>query len=291
MKPCSAIKTYVNVRKRKVLCTIRKVGVHPFVISTKVGFVLGVLLLSRSLRATTIAAIWTGKEVVIAVDSKMLQLDRTTGKTEVDGTCKVLQRGNAVYVSAGLASGFGFNILKRIPQSDEFRFPGKVIPALKEAIRRDLEMIVPLLRKDDPADYARFRDGIPILTIFIGWPDGQGAALHVLRFFVTKEDTITPQDWFMGRGDNRTGPEFFYDTPRTGSYKNPDDWYSRDYATLVHSAVSANIAGDPTTNGAPIVVIEITSERTSWNHNQSGHCVEGGKSELQFLPSAKNKKP
>ena len=288
MEPRSFVKARVNVSERQVFRPVREVGMCPVIVSPKIKAFWALILFAHSLHATTVAAIWTPARVVMAVDSKMMILHRDTGAIESGHTCKVLRRGSAVYIPAGLASGYGFDIRRVIAQTDEFSSPPSVIPRLREMISRSLERILPLLKKDDPARYARFKEGLPIVLLYISWPDGPVVALHQMRFLLFTNDRVIGEDTFVATSTtDDNAPEVLYDTPRGGNYRVPDHWYLADHVDIVRDAVNANIAGDSRTNGPPVVVIEITQSGPRWSNRQAGYCKDDRTTELEFLPPEK----
>lgn len=265
---------------------------NPIAVMAMIFVAVAVLLTlsAGSARATTVAAIWTPDHLLISVDSKMTHICIGCPDPNVvltGTTCKVIRRGNVVYVPEGFISDSQFDLLRSMNKSGNLSAPWGALAGLKSAIQTDLEGVLPRLRMEDPSRYARYRSGDPMLTLFVGWPQSPKVGLHVIDFVVASESRISVRDVFRSLQTQQTS-QVFWEKPN-GSTEDPlpRNWFSLDHAKVVRDVVKANILGDKKTNGPPIVVLRITPNGITWEQNQRGECRDDGSTELKFLPAGR----
>jgi hypothetical protein len=281
MKPYYPIVTDINISERNVLDTRPcKPPSKPFVIPTKIWRISPLLLLALHLEGTTVAVVRTPAYVIIGVDSKITITSHEGNMPRVrySSTCKVIRRGPAVYVGAGFVSG----LIEAINGSRYPSEPLKALIAIREKLRSSLTDQIPLVRAQEPAHYASWVSGHPILMLFIAWPGKGIAEIHFIRFSLAPNG----HDLSVVDGPSILDPkgQIYYYRDDAGPNPVPKDWFSRDHVDVVRGVVESGISANPASSGPPIAIIRVTPGGTNWNDGERGKCSQDASNALQVQP-------
>jgi hypothetical protein len=150
MKPYCSVIADIQIRKRNLVDVLTcKFHAQPLVISSKICWVplLGVLF-SMCLPGTTIAILRTPDHIIIGVDSKvtMVYSEGGTNRIEYGISCKIIRRGQAIYVGAGMALG----VIDAIDKSAVSFDPRMAIPVINNILKNRFKNSVALIRVQDP---------------------------------------------------------------------------------------------------------------------------------------------
>jgi hypothetical protein len=231
-------------------------------------------LLAAVSQATTLVALWSPGEVLLAADSAVI---RTAGDLNFQTLgCKIGEGAGTYYALSGLiedeASGYSATRYANQAAASGGNLEAEAA-SFVVAAQKPLTKELNAMRSNDPAQFAFLSQGHPALqAIFAGVDDG-GPALVVAGFGVAPSGELNSFVRVVARGDDGRGPRIIYagQQSRIRAYLgNHRDWYRGDRADLVRKLVQIEIDASEGQVAGPIDVLSIDNAGAHWvQHKES----------------------
>ncbi len=218
-------------------------------------------------RSTTIVALWTPEQVVIAADSLTRVGDHQLGGL-ARSSCKIVQVSNMFYALAGLPEDpeTGFSAHDAVVVAA--RTPGKLIDKMKvfhTTVLPELRRALAHINAKYPASYQRIFKGRPVIDIIFAGVEDHSLAMVVMR--IGLED-------FAESGRILQYPNKAYETAFIGQQdtinrlvKEHPGWTqgtSRDPIKIARMLVETQISENPETVGPPVDILSIGLRGSRW---------------------------
>jgi hypothetical protein len=235
-------------------------------VSVRVG--LALLFTAALSQATTLVAIWSPGELLLAADSAVTQ---NLGPLAVQGsTCKIGQQSGTYFAFSGLVDDQSLNYHVSALAQQAAAAGGSVEVQAQRfvaAVRDPLVKALAGLQRDEPDQFRFLQQGHPALqAIFAGTEDGQ-PTLVIAGFGVGPDGQLGDFVRTVARGDDGRGPRIIYagqqSQIRTYIKAHPD-WYQGDRAALVRQLVQMEIDSSDGTVGGPVDVLAIETNGAHW---------------------------
>jgi hypothetical protein len=237
------------------------------------SFAAAALILVSAAHATTLVAIWSPGELLLAADSAVI---KTSGGLEFrDVGCKIGEGAGTYYALSGLiddeASGYSAaRYAKEAASSGGSleRQADRFVAAVQVPLRSELDA----LRRDDPSQFGYLAHGHPALqAIFAGIENGQ-PSLVVAGFGLTPGGDLSSFVSVIARGDDGRGPRIIYAGHQSQIRAYLDshpDWYGGDRGDLVRKLVQMEIDSSKGQVAGPVDILSIDASGPHWlQHKQ-----------------------
>jgi len=233
-----------------------------------VSAALFLLIPSALCHATTLIAIWSPGEILLAADSAVI---KNLGPVAVQASaCKIGQQAGTSYAFSGLVedASLGYRVDSYAQQAavsggDVEAQAGRFVSALRVPLAKELDA----LRRDDPHGYAFLTQGHPALqAIFAGVENGH-PSLVVAGFGVGPEGQVGDFVRVIARGDDGRGPRIIYagQQNQIRSYiKAHPDWYAGNRSELLRKLVQMEIDASAGEVGGPVDILAIGPQGPHW---------------------------
>jgi hypothetical protein len=233
------------------------------------------LVLSAAVsHATTLVALWSPGEVLLAADSAVI---KTAGDLNFQTVgCKIGEGAGTYYELSGLIGdeASGYSAIRYASQAATSgghleTEAASFVAAARDPLTKELNSV----RSNDPTQFAFLVQGHPALqAIFAGMEDGQ-PALAVAGFGVAPSGELNSFVRVIAKGDDGRGPRIIYagQQSRIKAYlgKHPD-WYQGDRIDLVRKLVQMEIDGSEGQVAGPVDVLSIDNAGAHWiQHKES----------------------
>jgi hypothetical protein len=201
----------------------------------------------------------------------------TDGPAVYDG-CKIVHTGETWLAISGLVTdgraGYELGPLAQLAmqapgtmQDRMVRFANSVQPPLQRAVDG--------LRRDAPAEYARFAGARPVLQAIFASRENGRPVLATVGFVPGLDGSIQARSSVVDGSDAR-GPRLIYagQQDRIRQYlKANRNWFETDRRDLVRSLVQLEADAGTGLVGGPIDLVEIDASGTHWVQRKS-NCQE-----------------
>jgi hypothetical protein len=210
--------------------------------------------------ATTMIAISTDREALLALDSK--QTGQRDGRVIREASaCKIVTKGKTAFGLAGvvgLGPLDGFAVLQAVATED-LTTSVKLIEAAMISLA---EKIAPKLGRGTLKPY--LERGEPFITVFAIGFDGEPRLHQVLVFL--KPDTAAKAEHTI-----ETNPIVLY-AERVDEITKvlPKNWVALPLTPLMNTLMQAGIEANRDDSGEPISIVRVTKEGLTWV--QTGTC-------------------
>jgi hypothetical protein len=220
-------------------------------------------------RATTLVAVWSPTELLLAADSAVT---RTNGAVLVRGNaCKIGQESEASYFAlSGLVddrvSAYNADQLAH----DAIALGGTLEQRVGRFINLasgPLAKAVDSVKRESPAQYEFLRQGHPALQAIFADVEKGPASLAVAQINIGPDGSLVPSAQMIAAGDDGRGPRIIY----AGAQRhirdyldNHDDWSSEDQTALVRKLVELEIGHSSGEVRGPVDIVRITPNAADW---------------------------
>jgi len=238
------------------------------------AFLLLMLLLPTSVKATEIIMICYPDGVVLAADS--LRVD-SNGAPVSRNACKIHQAGRVWWSAAGLTGGgdTGFSLEELFAtsapkNSDTKSLLDVVGTRITDALQRD----VLGLKQSHPDRYRLIiKNGAVVLTLFATQAIGNRFDSSRKDFAII-DDRVVPQPSSSSDPTNRRIQLLMEKQPEVDRYieTNPDVW-NAPAEQFVDRLMNVAIAADPDTIGPPVSILLIIKDGARWVRQNSCEAV------------------
>jgi len=232
------------------------------------------VLLAVASKATTLVALWSPGEVLLAADSAVI---KTAGDLNFQTVgCKIGEGAGTYYALSGLiddeASGYSATRYASEAANSGGNLETEAanfVAAAQDPLKKELNG----MRRDDPTQFALLAQGHPALqAIFAGTEDGQ-PALVVAGFGVAPSGELNSFVRVVAKGNDGRGPRIIYAGQQSqikAYIKGHPDWYQGDRSELVRKLVQLEIDASEGQVGGPVDVLSIDGAGAHWiQHKQS----------------------
>lgn len=229
---------------------------------------LALLFTAALSHATTLVAIWSPGELLLAADSVVIH---NLGPLAVQGNaCKIGQQAGTYFAFSGLVDDQSLNYHVSTYAQQAASAGGSVETQAQRfvsAAREPLMKALATLQRDDPDQFTFLQQGHPALqAIFAGTEDGQ-PTLVVAGFAFDPTGQLSDFVRTVARGDDGRGPRIIYAGQQSqirAYIKAHPDWYQGDHAALVQNLVQMEIDKSDGTVGGPVDVLAIGTGGAHW---------------------------
>ena len=235
----------------------------PSVIASQIALLLlvSVLFITPTF-ATTIVALVTDHEGILALDSKLIgqQDGRILSRRT---TCKIITATRSMYAIVGLAGNGGDLDAYKIIEPLATDHPSALLP-IRDALRAMIQHTLPEMSDEELQPYTT--TGEPLVSVFAIFFDTT-ATLHELTFFLNPDRSIRPL-----RPRVETTPTIrYFERDKEMSTRIPLDWASLDdKLPFVKAMMSAGIAANRIDSAEPISIVRVKADGLEWI--ETGAC-------------------
>ena len=242
---------------------MRGMAATPSVIASQIALLLLVSgLFITPTFATTIVALVTDHEGILALDSKLIgkQDGRILSRRT---TCKIITATRSLYAIVGLAGNGGALNAYKIIEPIATDHPSALLP-IRDALLAMIQNTLPEMSDVELKPYTT--TGEPLVSIFAIFFD-KTATLHEITFFLNPDRSIRSL-----MPSVQTNPaSVFFEKEKEMSTLLPPDWGNvNDKISLVKAMMSAGIAANRIDSADPISIVRVNAKGLEWI--ETGAC-------------------
>src|SRR4051794_28922463 len=153
--------------------------------------------------ATTLVAVWSPTEVLLAADSSVMT--ESSGQTAFSNACKIGQQKSAFFAFSGLvddrATGYGAEALAQQAVT-QGRTIEERLSRFLELAREPLARSVALVKSDSPSRYAFLQHGHPVLQAIFAFGEQGPPSLAIAGFELSADGALSSFSKVIAHGDD-----------------------------------------------------------------------------------------
>jgi hypothetical protein len=230
------------------------------------------LMSAAACGATTLVAVWTPDEIVLAADSKLMYDGATAGANTV---CKIQREGETFFAFSGLvddpASGFNAAAIARRAAQAAGGAERRVAAFEKYAVV-ELKKAIEGIRYDSPSDYKYLRQGHPVLQAIFALPGPTAPVLAIAGFQLDEKGEVRSFSRVVADGSDSAGARVIYagQQGHIRSYlKSHAEWQNEPPAVLVRKLVELEIGDGTGRVGGPVDIVSV-GRASTWIVKKNG---------------------